>query len=273
MKTISLICSDIDGTLLNDDKKINKYDKEMLNRAYKEKNIPLVLTSGRFKSGLTPLAKELGIPCGYSCFNGAYIELNNKVIKDTRIDLEELKKIIPIIKGNNSYPFIFGLNSCFVEDDGYWYQDLKKVFSFESKIAPLEDLIEEWEKSGYRPCKMLAKDLNPENLIKTQQLIKEANLKNIDTCLSNPHILEIVPKGINKGSTVRILAEYMNIETDNIMSFGDYNNDLELLAQSGYGIAMDNAVDEVKAVAYDVTASNNNSGIGKAISKYIFDDK
>ncbi|MBK5200905.1 MAG: HAD family phosphatase [Spirochaetaceae bacterium] len=273
MKTISLICSDIDGTLLNDDKKINNYDREMLNRAYNEKHIPLVLASGRFKGGLTPLAKELGIPCGYSCFNGAYIELDNIVIKDTRIELEDLKKVIPIIKGNNSYPIIFGLDNCFLEDTGYWYQDLKSVFHFDSQIAPFEDLITEWEESGYRPFKMLAKDKDPQNLIKTQQLLQEANLENIDTFLSNPHILEIVPKGINKGSTIRILAEYMNIKTDNIMSFGDYNNDLELLAESGYGIAMDNAVDEVKAVAYAVTDTNNNSGIGKAISKYIFDDK
>ncbi len=275
MKTISLICSDIDGTLLNDEKKINDYDKEMLNRAYKEKNIPLILASGRFKGGLTFLAEELGIPCGYSCFNGAYIELEDKVVKDIRIGLEELKKVIPIIKDNGSYPFIFGLNSCFVEDDGYWYQELKKIFSFDSKIAPLEDLIKEWEVSGYRPFKMLAKDHNPENLIRTQGLINAAHIDNIDTYLSNPHILEIVPKGINKGATVKLLADFMNIKTDNVMSFGDYNNDLELLAESGYGIAMDNAVDEVKAVAYAVTDSNNNSGIGKAIAKYIFceDDK
>lgn len=273
MKKISLICSDIDGTLLNDDKKLNNFDKEMLNRAYIEKNIPIVLTSGRFKRGLTPLEKELGIPCGYSCFNGAYIEINNKVIKDTRIGLDELKKIIPIVKGNNSYPLLYGLDTCFLEDDGYWYQEMKRVFNVESEITALDELISKWEESGYRPFKMLAKDKNPENLIKTQQLINDANIENIDTFLSNPHILEIVSKGTNKGSTVKILAKYLNIESDNIMSFGDYNNDIELLSESGYGIAMENAVDEVKAVAYAVTDSNNNSGIGKAISKYIFDNK
>ena len=93
MNEIKLICTDIDGTLLNSRKKINEADKIMLQRAWNEKRIPIALVSGRFKGGLTFIAEELNIPCIYSCFNGAYVEWQGKIIQNTRIPLEDLRKV------------------------------------------------------------------------------------------------------------------------------------------------------------------------------------
>jgi len=273
MKEIKLICTDIDGTLLNDKKRMNSYDKEMLKRAYEEKNIPTILTSGRFKAGLVNIQEELGFPTGISCFNGSYVELDNKVIKDIRIELSDLERVIPIIMNNNSYPIIYDLHKAYMNDRGYWYDVQEKITTGSAVEAPLMNLLKDWENNKYSPFKILAKDNNYENLLNTKRLIDAANIKGINTFLSSPVILEIVPKGISKASTVNIMCDSLNIDTDNVMSFGDYNNDIELIAASGYGIAMDNAVPAVKAVAFTVTDNNNNNGIGKAIKKYIFKEE
>jgi Cof subfamily protein (haloacid dehalogenase superfamily) len=270
MNEIKLICTDIDGTLLNDKSLLNDFDKEMLKRAYEEKNIPTILTSGRFKVGLTGIQKELGFPTGYSCFNGSYVEFNNEILKDVRIELSALEKLIPIIESNNSYPVIFDLYNSYMNEKGPCFKLQEEWMPNTSIATPLLPLIKEWEKKNYRPFKLLARDEDPQNLLKTKKLIDDANIEGINTFLSSPIFLEIVPTGVSKGSTVEIICESLNINKDNVMSFGDYHNDLELIAASGYGIAMDNAIDEVKAVAFDVTDTNNNSGLGKAIDKYVF---
>jgi Cof subfamily protein (haloacid dehalogenase superfamily) len=270
MNEIFAICTDIDGTLLNDNKIINDYDKLMLSRAYYEKHISIVLASGRFKSGLTHIREELGFPCGYSCFNGSYVELDNKVIKDVKIDLSVLEKVIPIIKENNTYPIIYDLLDAYMETKGIWYNLQFKFSPLPSIITPLEDLLTKWKQTNYRPYKILAKDLYTEKLLKTQRQIIEANIEGVDTFLSSPNILEIVPTGISKGSTVEIVSNYLNTTNKHIMSFGDYHNDVDLIKYSGYGIAMKNAVDEVKEVAFAITDTNDNNGIGKAIEKYLF---
>jgi hypothetical protein len=153
---------------------------------------------------------------------------------------------------------------------GYWY-DIQEIFTKGSAVeAPLMDLLKDWKNKNYSPFKILAKDTNYENLLRTKNLIDAANIKGINTFLSSPTILEIIPTGISKASTVKIMCDSLNINNENVMSFGDYNNDIELISIAGFGIAMDNAIPEVKSVAFAVTDSNNNNGIGKAIKKYIF---
>jgi Cof subfamily protein (haloacid dehalogenase superfamily) len=270
MKEIKLICTDIDGTLLNDDKKISDLNKEMLRKAYEEKNIPLILTSGRFKAGLTSIQKELDFPTGISCFNGCYIEIDNVVLKDERLNIDDLTKLIPIIKSNNSYPILNDLEYAYMEDEGEWFKQMNSIFPDVSIAEPFDQLISDWKKKNYSPHKIIVRDHDPENLLITKKLIEESGIEGVDTFLSASTILEIVPNGVNKGTTIDIMCDAMKISKANVMSFGDYNNDIELIETSGYGIAMDNAIDEVKSVAFDVTHSNNEDGLATAIKKYIF---
>lgn len=273
MNEIKLICTDIDRTLLNDDKKINKYDKEMIRRAWNEKRIPFVLNSGRNRHGLKYLQEELDIPCGYSCFNGSYIEFGGVVLKDKRIELDVLRKLIPIIKENNSLPMLFNLDDSYQEYKEFWYYLLRKMFNKPGIIVNLEQQINEWEMIGYKPYKLLAKDLNEKNLIQTEKAIKSTNPKGVEIIYSSEHILEILPEGTDKGDAIDEISKHLNITGDNVMVFGDYENDIPAFKKAKYAIAMDNAIKEVKDIAYSITDSNNQSGIGKAIAKYIFNEK
>ncbi|MCY1153446.1 MAG: HAD family hydrolase, partial [Sphaerochaetaceae bacterium] len=164
MSEIKLICTDIDGTLLNSNKKINKADKLMLQRAWREKNIPIALVSGRFKSGLTFLADELEIPCIYSCFNGAYVEWENNIIADTKISLDSLRKVIPAIEETGSIPQIFDLNDYYFSEDNHFNELQIQVVGFEGIIGDLNKQIDKWEKENYQPYKILAKHKDPKQL-------------------------------------------------------------------------------------------------------------
>jgi len=273
MSEIKLICTDIDGTLLNSEKKINIQDKIMLQRAWKEKNIPIALVSGRFKGGLTFLSQELEIPCVYSCFNGAYVEWQDKVIHDTKIDINDLRKVIPVIEENNSTPQIFDLYDYYFSKYNKWCPHQYAMCGFEGIIGDLNTQLDIWEKENYSPYKMLAKNSNPEELKKTKQALLDLNLKSLTIVQSADFIIEIIPSSANKGNTIRLLADYFNIKPDQVMAFGDYDNDKEMLMSAGLSIAMGNATDKIKEIAKYTTDTNDNYGIAKAINKFVFDDK
>ena len=86
---------------------------------------------------------------------------------------------------------------------------------------------------------------------------------------SQPVIYEAMPLGTTKATALSRLAEILNIEPSEIMAMGDANNDIEMLQFAGLGIAMGNASNYVKSLADDVTASNEEDGVARAIEKYI----
>lgn len=79
---------------------------------------------------------------------------------------------------------------------------------------------------------------------------------------------DLTLKGENKAIGIAEVAKYLDVPMSEIFAFGDGNNDMEMISQVGYGIAMGNAVAPLKAVAYDVTDTVANDGITKALLKY-----
>ena len=78
-----------------------------------------------------------------------------------------------------------------------------------------------------------------------------------------------MPKGIDKAASIKVLIEKLGISRENTIACGDGFNDLSMIRYAGVGVAMENAVDAVKAEADYITASNNDDGIVQVIEKYI----
>ena len=78
-----------------------------------------------------------------------------------------------------------------------------------------------------------------------------------------------MPQGVSKGRAVKELAEKMGIGPDQVMTVGDFDNDLSMIEYAGYGIAMGNATPKVKAAAKYVTLTNDEDGVAAAIRKYV----
>ena len=87
--------------------------------------------------------------------------------------------------------------------------------------------------------------------------------------LSQPYYLDITSKDANKGAVVDYLANQLNVLFEEIVTIGDQPNDLLMFKKSGFGIAMGNAPDEVKAAATAVTASYNDEGFAKAMERFV----
>jgi Cof subfamily protein (haloacid dehalogenase superfamily) len=79
---------------------------------------------------------------------------------------------------------------------------------------------------------------------------------------------EMGPPGVHKGSAIKRVAEFYGFKREDVIAFGDSDNDRTMLEYAGVGIAMGNATDELKSIADDVTAAVNKNGIEQAFKKY-----
>ena len=92
----------------------------------------------------------------------------------------------------------------------------------------------------------------------------------MDCFKSDPRFLEIVPKGINKGTAVKALCRFYGIEKENVMSIGDFYNDIDMFRESGISVAMANAPEDVKSQASFVTqADADHAGVAEAIYRFL----
>ena len=99
---------------------------------------------------------------------------------------------------------------------------------------------------------------------------KERLGERLSVMRSMPFFLEIMPQNINKAYSLQKLLDHVGLDKSQLIACGDGYNDLPMIEFAGLGVAMGNAVDEVKAAANYVTASNNDNGIAQVIEKFIF---
>lgn len=102
-----------------------------------------------------------------------------------------------------------------------------------------------------------------ELMTKLRQLLPQ-----LDITQYNNRVFEIACKGISKGSALQFLSYHIGIDISQTYSFGDSYNDLELIRQAGVGIAVSNAIDELKTMANEVTLSNRENGPAKYLQQF-----
>lgn len=287
---ISMIVMDMDGTLLNKDQKISDKTKQALLDA-QEKGIKVVLASGRSYRTLLAYGDELLMPQYDGYFigaNGVAITsaktMEHEVIK--QLQLEDIERIFQAVEP-------FQIECMGVLDDTIYdyipdsFRKIKKVFREENNIdedvpwtAGTFSIIVD-QRFGYShifdiqsyheiPCPVnkICLAHNPEMLEKPYAFLMENLGKDYHFARTSHQWIECAPYGINKGNAIKKLATRLNIPLDQILVFGDGENDLTMFDAVKYPIAMGNAMDNVKKAAYEVTKTNNEDGIACFLKKY-----
>ena len=110
----------------------------------------------------------------------------------------------------------------------------------------------------------------PQLLVDLEAKMKEVLSNRMEIFRSAPFFLELTPKGIDKAKSLQRLLVHLGMKREDLMAFGDGFNDLSMLEYAGMGIAMGNAVDEVKAIADFITISNDEDGIAIALEQLLY---
>lgn len=263
-----LIGIDIDGTLLNDEKKLLPQVRDTIQEAAK-RGSKIVLISGRMPAGVNLVEKELGVPCIKVCNAGSYILLGDECISTTYLLPDIMRYLYREIARKNNVPlWIFHEKKWFVTEIDRYIEKEIQIIQYQPEVIDVETVAKRWEKEGKGPNKLLIA-AEPNKIKNIYQQIQKKQISGIDIACSANTLLEIFPKGVNKGNALITICNKLNIDIKNTVAFGDHELDIPMIEVAGVGIAMGNAIEELKAKADFVTKSNNEAGIAYAFEHYL----
>lgn len=263
MNNFKMIAIDIDGTLLNNDKKILFETKQDIIKAY-DKGIIICICTGRAYPAAKRYVDELGLDIPLILYNGSRILMNNgaEIIFNKTIDKEVSNSVFDIINMNDG-------TFCFWKEDTLYFNKNNEYTAYYEKLTGIKPtIIIDYDESIFTNINKFLWFDTPENLMFIKNNILN-NVAGIDCFKSQNYILEIVPTGINKGEAIKFLANYYNIDISEVIAIGDDENDISMIMAAGLGVAMKNAKDCVKEVADYISSSNEENGVGKVINKFI----
>jgi Cof subfamily protein (haloacid dehalogenase superfamily) len=263
-----LIAIDMDGTLLRDDKSISDRTKTAIKEA-REKGVTVVLATGRPIEGVYKSLKELEMLTEKDyvlSYNGALVQKtkSKEVISKVTLFGEDLHYIYEISKE-------LGVNfHAFVEKKGLLTPKNSKYTEVEASINDIDIIINDFNEieNDEVVIKVMMID-EPEILGSAFEKLPNDVFDKYTVVRSTPYFLEFLNKNANKGLGLQLLAKHLEIKQEEIMAFGDAENDKHMIEYAGMGVAMGNAFDEIKDIANYVTDSNNEDGIAKAIEKFV----
>lgn len=262
-----LIAIDLDGTTLNNQSQLSKQTVETLRQAAQEGNIVSIVTGRPYRiSG--QFYDQLGLKSAMVNFNGALAHVPHQHWKP------EYQKSInrEIALDLLSHSSELGIKTITAENKMHlWANQQSDVMpDFLPASITKEEILNSINLTSDPTA--LTLQYNP---TEKQLLIHEITEKygaDVDVRVwGGPYsILEVVSKGIQKARGVAYLAKQYNIDQQNIIAFGDEDNDAEMLCFAGRGIAMQNAIPSIKQVANDVTADDNDhDGLAHYLSAYL----
>lgn len=254
-----LICTDLDGTLLKNDKSISKENIDAI-EYFKSEGGYFTFITGRMPSFVLDFYNLLKPNTYVGCANGsALYDFENKKyvwtakMKDGAKELTRLidKKFPKVgIQVNTYYKVYFS-------KDNQTMKYFRKVTNAENLKMHYDDV-----------CEPLAKVIfGTDDEVEIKEIEKTLTnhplAKNFGFIRSEKSLFEILPKGIGKGSTLKKLAEMLDIK--NTVAIGDYNNDISMFETAKIGVAVSNACDDAKAKADFITVSNEENAVAKVI--------
>ena len=272
-KKIKLVAIDLDGTLLTSDKKVTENTIEILKRIVEQGTI-VVIATGRPLLGLDTVIKDVPRSPYLLTTNGARIvnTETGEVILEKLIPREVVLEIFDILRKYDCVKEIFYKGQGFVDTKEFerihlYHLKPEMIEYFKKTRKPTPDLIEyiKETKGNADKAQAIFKDMK----IREQVWKELQDLGKLNLADSLHYNIEINGKGVEKGSSLEFLAEYIGILKEEVMAIGDGANDVRMLEVAGIGVAMENAREEIKRVANVVTASNDDEGVAKALEQYI----
>ncbi|GGK16964.1 hypothetical protein GCM10007962_09030 [Yeosuana aromativorans] len=262
---LSLICSDIDGTLLNKDRELSLSTIKEINRL---SHIPFILISSRMPKAMRHLQEKIGnTNTPIIAYNGGLILDNNAVIESTVIKNSVLESTIETCVGTSIHLSLYHHDEWYVPSLDYWAN--REIYN--TKVEPIvrsnHEVLKAWKQEGKEAHKIMC--MGEEHEIDVLYEFLEGNHSNeIILYRSKPTYIEISHRSISKKTAIETLINhcYPDITIDNVVAFGDNYNDIEMLKAVGLGIAVANANDHVLKIAKQITDTNKNDGVAKALS-------
>ena len=264
MKRISLVISDVDGTLVTPDKALTNASIRAVSLLH-ERGIGFSIVSSRPPMGMRMLVGPLRIALPIGAFSGgALVTPDLRVIEEHRIPEAAARQAVELIERSGADVWVYTADAWIARNaNGDYVPREKRTIQAEPTIvaefAPYLD----------HACKIVGSSKDFDGLARCAAAAREALGSQASVARSQPYYLDVTAPNVDKGTFLSSLSLRLRIEPEAIAVLGDMENDLAMFRKAGLAIAMGNASSEVKKQAHHVTGSNTDDGFAQAIERHI----
>lgn len=274
---IKAVFFDIDGTLLNDRKNVQKSTIKAI-RNLKDQGILVGLATGRGPSFVQPFLENLGLDFAVT-YNGQYIYSRSEIIYTNQLSKTTVYRLIRYA-GARRREISLGTASGLL-GSGIIGLGTSRLRQIVSSLVPRK-----WAKAIERSFKHFIRRIKPQNIDSLMIILREPiyqvvlvategeseriqkQFPRVKLTRSSPYSMDVISEEQSKVKGIERVGQRYGFDLSEVIAFGDSDNDIEMLSQVGIGVAMGNASQQVKENARYTTADNNDDGISKALAHY-----
>jgi Cof subfamily protein (haloacid dehalogenase superfamily) len=280
---IKCIATDMDGTLLNSLQKVSLENKQAILKAQSQ-GVEVIVATGRSYSEALYALNDAGLRCPVICVNGAEIRsIEGDVISATPIDKQMAKNAASKLDENDQvYYEVYTNKGTFTSDGKKAVSTIVDIIvsanpdvNQQAAIAAAEQRVDEgrihiidnydvlFSDESYQIYKFLAFSFDPDQLEAAKNSLVDFSELTISS--SGHENLEITNQNAQKGIALEAFVKAKGIDLAETMAIGDNLNDVSMLEKAGRSVAMGNASYYIKSLCDDITETNEESGVAKAI--------
>lgn len=272
-KNIKMVAFDLDGTLVDSEKRISEFTWKMLEKAAAQGVVVLPAT-GRPLVGVPQELKEFpGIEYAVTA-NGARVVnvKTGETVFESSISVEKALEILDVFDDYDCHKEVFIDGASFANIDSqshledYYRQESMAEYTRRTRIF-VDSVREKALECGKTLDKVQAFFHLDDEFKSAKARLDQIQGVVATTAMGNNW--EVNREGTDKGNALIGLGKVLGIEKDEIMACGDGMNDYEMIKKVGFGVVMENGTDELKKIADYITATNDEDGVAKAIEKFV----
>lgn len=260
---VRLVAVDLDGTLLNDTKRISGRTVSAL-KCLPNAGVRVVIASARPPRSVRHVYTELGLDTWQINYNGALIwdEPNRRSVHHRPMEGSVVRRIIDAVRDRYEEVLV----GCEVLDR--WCTDrFDQTYTTETGRLFKPDLVAPLAEFCDQPITKLLLLADPLTITRLDPVLIDLPF-DVSIVRSDPQLIQITSAGASKGEALRLVAAHYGVSMREVMAIGDAANDVPMLQAAGVAVAMDNARPDVKKVADWVAPSNNDHGVHAALVRY-----
>jgi Cof subfamily protein (haloacid dehalogenase superfamily) len=261
---ISLVISDVDGTLVTPDKQVTPASARAVHRLAGN-GIGFTVVSSRPPAGLRMLVAPLSLRLPMGAFSGgAIVGPDLAVIEEHYIPDAAARRSVAMLSEGGADVWLYTPDGWLVRNPAdYYIPKEKRTIQADPVIVP------DFGPHLARVFKIVGSSQDFNRLAACETAIRAAVGDQAFVVRSQSYYLDVTPPGLDKGTFLESLSRRLDVPPGAIAVLGDMANDLAMFKKAGMSIAMGNATDEVKASATHATAANTDDGFAKAIEEYV----
>jgi len=265
-----LLVVDLDGTLLDGEGNISDEDRDALAEACRS-GVQVCLSTGRVLQACVRIIDQLSLGGYHIFFDGALVSdpHNGREVCVRPLSKQAVKQAVDFAHQHSLNLELYSISHYFAERETWSTDAHRQFFGIRPTIVDFDRI---WERE--RIIKGLLVASSPEESARVRdfcdQFKDDFNFSWARTpAYPGVDFINVLAPDVSKGKALEALVSHLGVSLSEVMAIGDGSNDISLLSIAGLAIAMDNAPDEVKAIAHYVTSGVDHSGVAAAIRRFL----